>query len=1095
MNKTVFCKIHALFRFVSVLIACFVGFAGFTQSGETVTVHLKDAPLEEVLHSLESQTGYVFLNRDVDMRQRVSLDVTDRPVSEVLELLFTPKNINFGIESGHIVISVRKEVASTVVSGRVLDPSGAPVVGAAVIVKGTTVGTSSGPDGSYTLRVPPPSENAVLVVNYLGYKPIEIAVGNRSRIDFTLREQAQSVDAVVVTALGIKRSEKALSYNVQQVTAEELTTVKDANFMNSLVGKVAGVTINAGANGPGGASRVVMRGTKSITGSNSALYVIDGIPMFNLVNSSNSTASNMSEQPGTDGVADINPDDIESVSMLTGPSAAALYGNAAASGVVLITTKKGQVDRTTVTVSNSTTFSRVYRMPRMQSRYGNSAGQIVSWGGRVDSSYDPRDFFNTGANIINTVSLSTGNRRNQLYASVSTTNTTGILPNSEYDRYNFSARYTSKFARDKLSLDIAAGYIRQNDLNMMSQGIYYNPLPGLYLFPRSEDFEDVRMYERYDAALGYNTVYWPYGNNNVGMQNPYWVQNRELRENVKNRNTLSASLTWTATDWLEITGRVKSDNYRNRNTYKLYASTDNLWAGPKGSYRNVVTDSNNTYADVIATVKKTWEEWSLNVNAGASLNDTKYEEMGYNGQLSDIANFFTVKNLDRTTKYKPTQEGWHDQSQAIFANIEVGWRSMLYLTLTGRNDWESRLAYSNYASFFYPSVGLSAILTNMFRAPEWLSFLKVRGSYTEVGNSYDRFMTKAYYKYDGESGSWSSSSTYPNLDLKPERTKSWEVGLNARFFNRIRADLTYYRSNTYNQTFYAKLPPASGYVDTPVQSGNILNQGIELSLGYDNRWGDFSFSTDYTLTWNENRVVSLVDNVRNPFTGELIEMGDEIEKGSFGGLDAKLVLREGGSMGDVYAYHLLKRDSNGNIYDDPSAGLSVEEKKTFLGSILPKANMGWNTRFGWKGIDLGVTFAARLGGIAMSATESYLDQYGVSQRSADLRDAGGVRINEGLVSAQKLLTVVTGNAAYYTYDATNVRLQELSLSYTLPREWFRDKVRMTVGFVGRNLWMIYCKAPFDPELSADVSSNYYQGFDSFMLPSTRNFGFNVKLQF
>lgn len=383
----------------------------------------------------------------------------------------------------------------------------------------------------------------------------------------------------------------------------------------------------------------------------------------------------------------------------------------------------------------------------------------------------------------------------------------------------------------------------------------------------------------------------------------------------------------------------------------------------------------------------------------------------------------------------------------------------------------------------------------MFNAPKWLSFLKVRGSYTEVGNSYDRYMTKVYYKYDGESGSWSSSSTYPNLDLKPERTKSWEVGVNARFLNHINFDLTYYRSNTYNQTFYAKLPPASGYVDTPVQSGNILNQGIEMALGYNNEWGDFSFSTNYTLTWNENKIISLVDGVRNPLTGELIEMGDEIEKGGFGGLDAKLILREGGSMGDVFAYHLLKRDFNGYIYDDPSAGLSVEEKKTFLGSIFPKANMGWNTHFGWKGLDLGMTFSARLGGIVMSATESYLDQYGVSERSAKLRDAGGVKINEGMVDAQKYLSVISGNAAYYTYDATNVRLQELSLNYTLPKKWFRDKVRMTIGFVGKNLWMIYCKAPFDPELSAEVMSNYYQGFDSFMLPSTRNFGFNVKLQF
>lgn len=977
------------------------------------------------------------------------------------------------------------------VKGVVKDALG-PVIGATIVTKSGTSGTTSTTDGSFALNKV--KQGDVIVVSFIGYETQEIPYAGQTQIDITLVESSAQMDAVVVTALGIKRAEKALSYNVQQVKAEELTAAKDANFMNSLVGKVAGVQINAGANGAGGASRVVMRGTKSLTGSNLALYVIDGIPMFNMMNTA--SGSNMSDQPGTDGVADINPDDIESITMLTGPSAAALYGNAAASGVVLITTKKGSADKTSVTVSNSTTFSQVYMMPEMQSKYGNAAGKIVSWGNQVNSSYDPKGFFNTGTNLINTVSLSTGTQRNQTYLSASTTNSTGILPNSGYNRYNFTARNTATFAKEKLTLDIGANFVKQEDRNMMSQGIYYNPLPGLYLFPRGESFEEVQMFERYDAALGYNTVYWPYGNNAVGMQNPYWVQHREVRENEKKRYMANASLKWQITDWLDITGRVRIDNYDNRLTYKLAASTDQLWASKAGHYRDIRTNSNSTYADVIATVNKTFgEDWTLNVNLGASLDDTKYEQIGYNGQLI-IPNLFAIHNLDWNTKFKPTQSGYHDQAQAIFANVEVGWKSMLYLTLTGRNDWESQLAFSNYTSFFYPSVGLSAVLSNMFNAPKWLSFLKVRGSYTEVGNSYDRFMTTISYPFDGESKSWSTSTTYPNLDLKPERTKSWEVGMNARLWNHVNIDLTYYRSHTYNQTFFAALPQGAGYSSVPVQSGDIMNQGIEMSLGYNNKWGDFTFSTNYTLTWNENEVVTLVDNVMNPFTGELVDMSTvNLDMGSYGGLDAKVRLEVGGTMGDVYAQHLLKRDFNGYIYDDPAGGLAVEQKETFLGSIFPKANMGWNTHFGWKGLDLGFTVAARLGGIVMSATESYLDQYGVSQRSADLRDKGGMKINQGTVSAEKYLSTIAGNAAYYTYDATNIRLSELTLNYTLPAKWFRNKVKMSVGFVAKNLWMIYCKAPFDPEVSGEVSSNYYQGFDSFMLPSTRNIGFNVKLQF
>lgn len=387
------------------------------------------------------------------------------------------------------------------------------------------------------------------------------------------------------------------------------------------------------------------------------------------------------------------------------------------------------------------------------------------------------------------------------------------------------------------------------------------------------------------------------------------------------------------------------------------------------------------------------------------------------------------------------------------------------------------------------------MISNMFNAPRWLNLLKVRGSYATVGSSYDRFMTKVFYPYDGESNSWSSSSTYPNLDLKPEDTRSWEVGLNAKFVNSVNFDITYYKSNTYNQTFYAALPASSGYINMPAQSGNVMNQGIEMAVGYANSWGDFSFSTNYTLTWNENKIMKLIDTVTNPFTGEPIKMDDKLEKGAFGGLDAKVILKEGGSMGDVYGYHLLGRDYNGYIEYDPDKGLSLKNEEFYLGSILPKINMGWTTHFGWNGIDLGVTFTGRVGGIVMSATESYLDQYGVSKRSADARDAGGIKINNGTVTAQEYFKVITGQAAYYTYDATNFRLSELTLSYTLPSKWFNDKMNMTVGFVGKNLWMIYCKAPFDPELSGNVSSNYYQGFDSFMLPSTRNIGFNVKLQF
>ena len=990
-----------------------------------------------------------------------------------------------------------------IVSGIVTDESG-PVIGASAIVKSGRAGGTAGNsadgkningtvtdiNGEFTLSSVP--RNAVIEISCLGYETVEIIYTGQQRLRVELKSSSEFLEGTVVTALGIKRSEKALSYNVQAVDGSRLTAVKDANFVNSLNGKVAGVTINAGASGSGSGSRVVMRGVKSITKSNLALYVIDGVPMYNM--NLGGSGSIMSDQPGTDGVADINPEDIESVTMLTGPSAAALYGNAAAAGVVLVTTKKGQAGKTTLSYSNSTTFSTVAKMPEMQSRYGNNANDITSWGERVDNDYDPRKFFRTGLDEINSISFSTGNQKNQTYASASATNSTNILPNSGYNRYNFSARNTTTFLGDRLVFDFGGNYILQDDRNLVAQGLYFNPLPGLYLMPRSEDFDNIRLYERWDEAKGYNVQYWPYGSVTSGLQNPYWVQNRELRENRKTRYMLNASLKYNITPWLNISGRVKVDNYANRLTYKMYASTDLLFSGEHGNYRDIQTSLFSTYADVIATMDRKFGDWSVNLNVGASIDDTRQEYIGYDGGL-DIPNFFAVHNIKFERGWKPKQGGWHDQAQAVFASAEIGWKSLIYLTVTERTDWESELAYSNYKSFSYPSAGLSAIISSLFDAPDWLSFLKVRGSYAEVGNSYGRYMTTASYPYNEQSKSWNTTTSYPNYDLKPERTRSWEVGIDANFFNDLSLKFTFYHSNTLNQTFSASLPSSSGYSSIAIQSGDIMNRGIEMALGYDHKWNDFSFGAHYTLTMNRNRVMRLADGALNPYTGETIRM-EELGVGGFGQTDASIILRKGGSTGDVYASKRIKRDLNGYILDDPNTGLAVETVERFkIGSILPKANMGLSFDFGWNGISLGMTFTGRIGGIVISETQATLDRYGVSEASAAARDNGGVPVNQGTVNAKNYFQTISSIVTNYTYDATNFRLGEMSLNYTLPRKWFADKCGITLGFVARNLWMIYCKAPFDPELTTAVSSNYYQSFDSFMLPSTRSAGFNVRLQF
>lgn len=1077
------------------MIPCFA-FAQTTK--RDIKLDFTNTSITKIIESIEKQSGYSFFyNNDINTSQKTSIKMTSSDINQIVGTLLKNTSIDYRIADKRIVLFLKKtadeQKKAYTVTGVINDASG-PVIGASIATK-SGQGTITSIDGDF--RLSNVHTGDVLTVSYVGYQTQNIVFNGQSKLNITLSESATELDQVVVTALGIKRSEKALSYNVQQLSSDDITTVKDPNFMNSLNGKVAGVTINSSASGAGAATRVVMRGVKSITKPNNALYVIDGIPMFNVVNEGGD-AGITADQPGSDAVADINPEDIESINMLTGPAAAALYGNAAASGVVLINTKKGTQDKTSFSVSSSTTFSNPTMLPKMQSKYGNRDNEFASWGDIVNSNYDPAKFFRTGVNTINSVSMSTGTSKNQTYVSVSATNSTGILPNNKYDRYNVSGRNTANFLNDKLVLDFGANLIFQNDRNMTAQGRYFNPIPALYLFPRSGNFDAIRMYETYNTGLGIYKQYWPYDTQSMELQNPYWTAHRMVRENTKKRFMTNASLKWNIMDGIDITGRLKYDKTDMRSTDKRYASTIEQFASEYGGYYDIRKAYSSFYGDIMLNINKTFNDnmWSFNANIGTSINDQREEQIGHGGNLSGIYNFFAVHNIDTSAKYRRIQSGYIQQSQGVFVNAEVGYKSMLYLTATGRNDWESQLAFSEASSFFYPSVGMSAVVSSMAKLPEWISFLKVRGSYTEVGSSFERFITRPSYQFNTASGSWNSTTIYPARNLKPEKTRSWELGINSKWLNnRLSFDLTYYRSNTINQTFTADLSISSGYSKAYIQSGSIRNEGIELALGYSDKWGAFSWDSNLTFSCNNNKIMKLTEGATNPMTGEPINK-DNYDMGQLGNLDARVKLYKGGSIGDVYATHRIKRDGNGHIFVSQDGDIEIESVDEFkLGSILPKANMGWSNNFSYKGINLGVTLTARFGGIALSGTQSVLDQYGVSQKTADYRDAGGIAANYGYIDTEKYFDTVKGYAAYYTYSATNIRLAELNLSYTLPKEWFRDKLRMTVGLVGKNLWMIYCKAPFDPEATASTQSNYYQSYDYFMQPTTRNIGFSVKLNF
>ena len=1112
---------------VLTLVCCL--FAG-TASAQSVPVTLRvsDAPLEQVLSAIEKQTTYLFVyDKNVDVACRVSIDVKDTPLNNVLNTLFQSSDIAYAVENTSIVLSQKAPAAQpgqpVTVTGKVVDASGMPVIGATVIVKGTTIGTSTGVDGDFSLQVPPPSADAVLEINYLGYEPIAQTVGSRTNITFTLRESAVDVDAVVVTALGIKRSEKALSYNVQQVNSEDIVANKDVNFINSLSGKVAGVTINSSSGGVGSASRVVMRGQKSISQTSNALYVIDGVPMFTTARDG---GTEFASQGTTDPIADINPEDIESMSVLNGAAAAALYGSDAANGAIVVTTKRGKAGYTSVTVSSNTEVMSPFVLPEFQNRYGtgdlnSSEGSIVrSWGNRLNSSnymgYSPRDdYFQTGVTGTESVSLSTGTEKNQTYFSAAAVNSRGVIPNNGYDRYNFTFRNTTSFLGDKLKLDVGASYVMQKDRNMTNQGTYNNPLVGAYVYPRGNDWADIEMYERYDPARRLYTQYWPVGDAGMTMQNPYWINYRNLRENNKDRYMLNAALSYDVLDWLNVSGRIRVDNSSNDYTEKFYASTfTQLTEGSKnGLYGITKTKDKQVYGDVLVNINKTFgEDWSLQANAGASISDMRYDAMKVRGPIPDgeitdekplLANVFNVQNLSNTSKTKRLQEGWREQTQSIFASVEIGFKNTYFLTLTGRNDWPSQLAgeHSVKSSFFYPSVGASVVLSQLIpEMPKNLSYVKLRASYASVGVAFERYLANPRYSWNESGLNWSTQTRFPIYNLKPERTKSFEVGLTMRFLRHFNLDFTYYNTKTQDQTFEPNISTGSGSSKLTIQSGNVRNRGFEVALGYSNTWGKFSWDSNYTLSANKNKILSLADDVVNPETGEHFSV-DQLDMGGLA--DARFILREGGTLGDFYSRIDLKRDSNGAVYINEKgeiASESITDVNSYikLGSVLPDANMAWRNDFRWRNFNFGFMVSARLGGVVFSRTQAMLDYYGVSEVSAAARDAGGVMINGGdLVDANKWYTAIgSGNSVpqYYTYSATNVRLQEASIGYTIPKKKLGDICEITLSLVGRNLWMIYNKAPYDPETVATVNS-YYQGIDYFMSPSTRNIGFNLRLKF
>jgi len=1006
------------------------------------------------------------------------------------------------------------------ISGVVRDETGATLPGVSVSIKGTSVGTQTDANGKFKLNASP---GDVLVFSYVGYTGKTVTVGTESSINIVLTSDSKNLNEVVVTALGVKRSEKSLTYSSQQVSGKELTTVKTDNLMDALNGKLAGVTIDPSASGVGGSVKVILRGNKSAGGNNQPLYVIDGIPISNGSNSNgqpNSTygtnvgqgggsAGISSNQDGGDGISNINPDDIESMSVLEGAAAAALYGSQAQNGVILITTKKGKAGKTSINFSSSFTADKIAYQPQFQDSYGEtSPGATTSWGAKISGAADNlSQFYQTGTNFTNSINISGGTDKALTYFSYANTTAAGVEPGNKLARNNVNFRETGKFLNDKLTVDANVNYITQTIDNSPGLGLYLNPLTGLYLFPRGLDITPYKtQFEVRDLSPNSNgvpTQNWPF--NEDLQQNPWWITNRDPNTANRNRILINTTVKYEITPWLNIQARGNVDRINDVYQQDLYAGTNPVLAKSNGQFLLSNQTTEQKYGDFLATFNVPGKsDFKLDGILGASITDISTEgtnigpdaSNSYTGTGLTIPNVFTPQNIVTAAGGPPVTNlpANHNQIQSLFANANLSYKNWAYLTLTGRNDWSSNLAYTTSYHFFYPSVGLSFILNQMFKLPDVISYAKIRGTYAQVGNTVPNYVTNPL-AHLGIGGSVVLNSVAPFPELKPEKTNNIEAGTDLRFFDdRLSFSFTYYKTNTKNQ-YIAVIPSTTTtYSQGYVNAGNIQNSGVEFTLGYDViKTKDFTWNSSINASANQNKVID-VDSKDGINQFILTPNGNN---------SYESILAKGGSFGDIYGV-TFQRDKQGRILIGAGGAPEVNSGFNYLGNPNPKFQLGWNNSFNYKKFTLGFLVDGKFGGQVLSLTQAVMDQYGVSKVSGDARNAGGVAIN-GVnattgapvtsVDPQTWYSTVGGRAGItenYMYSATVVRLRETSFGYTIPMTGAIKSLKISA--IGRNLIYFYKKAPFDPEISMSTG-NGLSGVDVFNQPATRNYGLSLNASF
>lgn len=1084
-------------------------------SQKRISIKLNSAEFADVLSQIEAKSDYRFMfsNRKIPTGKNINIDVTNKDVPSILNEILVNTGFTYNILPNNLIVIVpQKKTADIVVKGKIVDETGLPVIGASVKIKNAQGGATTDANGLFSLSVP---ENAVLVISYVSYTTQEIPVNGQTTLNISLKPSANELNEVVVTALGITKDQKTLGYSVTKVGGENMDKARESNIANSLSGRVAGLSVGGTTGGPGASARLNIRGATSFTGSTSPLIVIDGVPIDN---SSRGSAGQYGGSDGGDGFSNINPDDVESMTVLKGSTASALYGARAANGVINITTKSGKKGKVQIEYNANLQFDQAVDNSDYQYEYGQGQGGarpttlnsaissgLYSWGEKLDGAAtiaadgnlhpysavtnNVSTFYRTAPSLTNSISVAGGGEKGTYRFSASNLDAKSVLPNSGLVRktFNFS---TNQQLTDKLSFNLVANYIDQQDKNKA----YLSDSPlnanySLQFLPTSLDVTTL--------APGYNTttgaeMSW---NDNSYVTNPYFVTSQLVNNNARKRFITAVSAKYSFTSYLSLQARLGYDltNDRTLSVTPYGTAYSNGGLGQLNSLAQAQRTEMNTDA-LLNFNKDVLKDFNVNASVGANYRKATYESTGSSGSSFIIPYLYTASNL----KTKNVNYDYNSrETPSLYYTADFSYKGLITLSTTGRYDQFSTLPV-NQNSIFTPSVSTSFVFSQLTKW-EPLSFGKLRASYAKTsGEPVDAYLTQQYYTIGNAingTTTASFSNTLPNANLKPFSLTEFEVGTELKFLkNRIGIDASFFTRKTEGEVVKATTSVASGYESRYVNLGSTKNTGIEIMLsGTPIKTDDFSWNSSFNFTNVKTEVLNIDDADDSP-----------LNTGTFRPGDAYIGVVKGYAVAQIMAYD-YKYDANGNVVIG-SNGVPLRGDLKPQGSGLPKIYGGWNNDFSYKNWNLGFLIDYRFGNKILSATEFYSYTYGLNKATLVGRDGGVVA--QGVLEDGSTNTKSVDAQTYYTGLMTNVnslsvldgsfiKFRQATFGYTFKPNMLGKLPfsSISVNFVARNLFTIMKHTDnIDPEntFSSQVA---LAGVEGGSLPYTRTYGFNLNFKF